>query len=262
MTLKPILFNTDMVCAILRGQKTVTRRPVKPQPKMRLSYACMGHGAGRWGYPAEDVHKYWGDEWRIPDDVTLDEADRNRLWTPPCHTDDILYVRETWAPLYPDDVSKEVCGYMYKADREMFLYGEEYAKDYDELYPEGRDWTWEGVWKPSIHMPREAARLFLKVTNVSVGKLQDITMEGIRREGCVPQCAMCSFNRKIDTHGIDCAKGISRDADCPLSNMFETVGFRSTWDSTVKKSDLMTYGWKADPYVWLIEFERIEKPGI
>ena len=236
MALKPILFSTDMVQAILEGRKKVTRRVIKPQPKMRLSYCCGGYRAGKWNYPSENVYKYWGDEWRIPEGIILTDDDKDRLWTPPCHTGDVLYVREAWAPLYEDYSSKEVCGFLYKADRDM-LYGEEYEKYYDSMYPAGKNWCWEGRWKPSIHMPLEAARLFLKVSNVTVDRLHNMRIQDSLDEG---------VKLSLD--------GLMRKGEPALAP------FSRKWDSTIPKKALPVYGWNADPYVWVIEFERCEKP--
>lgn len=91
-------------------------------------------------------------------------------------------------------------------------------------------------WKPSIHMPKKAARIWLKVTDVRLERLQDITEKGATEEGCI-----CDIEYALG----DSAKG----------------HFSDLWNSTVKKSDLKTYGWDANPYVWVIEFERCEKPG-
>ena len=220
--MKPILFNTDMVRAILDGRKTVTRRVVKPQPKSHIAYACMGNGCGKWGYPGKDAWEYWDDEsFRIPDGISQDELKRH--WTPPCNTGDILYVRETWAPMYPDETSKIVCGYMYKAD-DCGLRGEVYQKWYDAKYPNGKDWCWPGKWRPSIHMPKEAARLFLRVTYVRVERLKEINALSAMDEG------VTDWN-----------------------------DFVKLWNSTIKPADLPLYGWDANPWVWVIEFERVRK---
>ena len=220
--MKPILFNTDMVRAILDGRKTVTRRVVNPQPKSHIAYACMGSGCGKWGYPGKDAWEYWDDEsFRLPDGISQDEL--KRIWTPPCHTGDILYVRETFAPMYPDETSKIVCGYMYKAD-DCGLRGEVYQKWYDAKYPNGKDWCWPGKWRPSIHMPKEAARLFLRVTDVWVERLKEINVLSAMDEG------VTDWN-----------------------------DFVKLWNSTIKPADLPLYGWDANPWVWVIEFERVRK---
>ena len=156
----------------------------------------------------------------------------------PYHPCDILYVRETWAPMYPDETSKIVCGYMYKAD-DCGLRGEVYQKWYDAKYPNGKDWCWPGKWRPSIHMPKEAARMFLRVTDVLVERLQDITEDGARSEGC--------YNGPL-LDGCD---------DFMVPALYS---FQSVWDSTVKKTNRDTYGWDANPWVCVIEFERCEKP--
>ena len=234
--MKPILFNTDMVRAILDGRKTVTRRVVKPQPKSHIAYACMGNGCGKWGYPGKDAWEYWDDEsFRLPDGISQDELKRH--WTPPCNTGDILYVRETWAPMYPDETSKIVCGYMYKAD-DCGLRGEAYQKWYDAKYPNGKDWCWPGKWHPSIHMPKEAARLFLRVTDVQVERLQDITSGQIDAEGCKEWAYSAKTGELL-----------------PSGPSF----FRIQWDTTIKPADLPLYGWAANPWVWVIEFEQVSK---
>ena len=172
--LRPILFNTDMVRAILADRKTVTRRVVKPQPDERITAggntlellvaACVPYRPG-----------------------------------------DILYVRETWTQ--DGDV------YRYKAG----------------FYDQNRK------WRPFIHMPREAARIFLRVTDVRVERLQEITEEQAILEG-------------FEAYHSD-------------SGYYEpaTLGFVETWDSTIKKTDHALYGWDANPWVWVIEFEHITR---
>ena len=96
------------------------------------------------------------------------------------------------------------------------------------------------IYRPSIRMPKEAARIWLKVTNVRVERLQQITEVGIRKEG-------------IEVDPKECVGKFDF-----ISELFFL--FQRLWDSTIKKSDLDRYGWDANPWVWVIEFERCEKP--
>lgn len=88
-------------------------------------------------------------------------------------------------------------------------------------------------------MPKDAARIWLRVTDVRVERLQDITIDEIRKEGLEPR-----FDVKDKF-----SDGIARGR------------FLELWDSTIKKPDLDRYGWDANPWVWIIEFERCEKPA-
>ena len=211
--IKPILFNTDMVKAILDGRKTVTRRVVKPQPLGKIAYIMAGDKHGLWGYPGSDTYKYLGDEWKKPEGLSSEES--NRHWAPPCHTDDILYVRETWSPVFVHPKR-----YLYKADVNA-----------------GQG---EGVglpikWHPSIHMPKEAARIFLRVTDVRVERLQDMKMSDIQAEGVVP----------VSVNGGQWQQ-------------WQMDYMKPVWDKTIKNRG--RYGWDANPWVWVIEFERCDQP--
>lgn len=209
---KPILFNADMVRAILDGRKTQASRVIKPQPKMILCYAFAGYGCGKWVYPDKNAYQYWGDKYKRT--VELTPNDEKRRWTPPYHTDDILYVRETWGHGHHDGT------YIYKADDKL------------ANLPEFRE-TSKLIYRPSIHMPKEAARIFLRVTNVMVERLQDITADGIRSEGLSSMCV--------------------HSGDMEIAQK----EFAILWNSTIKKSDLDRYGWDSNPWVWVIEFERV-----
>lgn len=134
--------------------------------------------------------------------------------TPPYQPGDILYVRETF-------IQAAAHIFWYKADDKPWM-----SKDL--------------LWKPSIHMPKEAARIWLKVKDVRVEQLQDITGLSIQKEG-------------IELDPNECAGKFDF-----ISELFFL--FQKLWDSTIKKSDLNRYGWDANPYVWVIEFERCEKP--
>ena len=206
MNIKPILFNTEMVRAILEGRKTVTRRVIKPQPRQgeekphRLHSGCWFFEIPSRRFPCTpdvSVGPYW----------------------PPCQPGDILYVRETWAHPSAAEIANG-------ADPEMYLYKA------DDLQPAACD-----KWWPSIHMPKEAARIFLRVTDVRVERLQDITGDECPSEG-VPLYSGPVGGREA------CYR----------------FCFADIWDDTIKPSDLDDYGWSANPWVWVIKFERCEKP--
>lgn len=238
MAIKPILFNTEMVRAILDGRKTCTRRLVKPQPKSKLCYTFAGSDSNTWCYPNRTAHEIWGEEFKLPNDITEEEL--SKRWNPPYHTDDILYVRETWqcwrAHRYEatadirfraggDDVRLQFAnGNTDSIDR----------LDYDTFVHKWFSHNRE--WKPSLFMSKVAARIWLKVTDVRVERLQDITSEQISREG------------------------VEVEYPHVLNGEEKRYAFSTLWNSTIKKSDLDRYGWNASPWVWVIEFERCEKP--
>lgn len=194
MAIKPILFNTEMVRAILEGRKSCTRRLVKPQPDEKHTYplgfvtdSTEKKEVGCFGF---DANEYGG---------SIQYVKPPYRYAP----GDILYVRETW--------KKAPNGYYYYEDWQR------------------NDIADVTKWKPSIHMPKEAARIWLKVTDVRVERLQDMTDDDAEAEGCFDYTSTA-------------------------------LGFFDVWDSTIKKSDLDRYGWNANPWVWVIKFERCEKP--
>lgn len=142
----------------------------------------------------------------------------------PYQPGDILYVRETWCDDRQFTHDSTPGRYFYKAsESENFK------------------------WKPSIHMPKEAARIWLKVTDVRVERLHEITNDECIKEGIYPSnCRNCNV-------ALDCDI-------CPDEGYEEVDKFVEVWNSTIKKSDLDKYGWDANPWVWVIEFERCEKP--
>lgn len=195
---RPILFNTDMVRSILDGLKGATRRIVKGFiPDDAI-----------WGYTAFTPKGY------ISCRGTFADEYGEKFFKLPCEPGDILYVRETW--------SEWTDGYLYKA--------------WTSPFPQpGKSSVMK--WHPSIHMPKEAARIWLKVKDVRVERLSDITPQEAWKEG-----ARCSCMSPVP----DCAGN--------------KTAFIDIWNSTIKKSDLDRYGWDANPWVWVIEFERCERP--
>ena len=215
--MKPILFNTEGVKAILDGRKTVTRRVLAYRGLLDKQHALD-----------REPYKDRTGEWCFDIQTAVDDY-KTYVLNPPCQPGDILYVRETWSPLYQDKDSKDVRGYMYKACT---------LEEYDKMYPDGKDYQWEGKWRPSIHMPKEAARIFLRVIDVRVERLQDITYEGCNAEG------FDGVFFEDDTEGLP-AIAIRR--------------FSGMWDTTVKKKNIGLFDWDANPWVWVIEFERISR---
>lgn len=157
MAIKPILFNTEMVRAILDGRKTCIRRVIKPQPQSRLCYTYAGrHNGciGKWTYPNRGAHEFWGEEYKLPENIKDEEL--SKRWNPPYNADDILYVRETWGHPISLNSDKQ---YVFRADK---IAESGFKND-------------SHIWYPSIHMPKEAARIWLRVTNVRVERLEDRT---------------------------------------------------------------------------------------
>jgi len=273
MKIKPILFNTEMVRAILDGRKSCTRRIVKPQPQSRLCYTFAGCNCGTWGYPSKTAYENWGDEYKLPEDITDEEL--KRRWNPPYHTDDILYVRETWRvgawdilnQMIAFDYKDGTCGELtYIHDRELFeRLVNQSRNDARQAKCEynGVDFVWEKGkspcrWHPSIHMPKKATRIWLKVTDVRVERLQEIDEDGVWDEGFKFK-PPCLTRVSADGHTCDldgpCMSSI-KYCDMTMGELFG----RELWNSTIKKSDLDRYGWNANPWVWTIEYERCEKP--
>lgn len=210
-----------MVRAILDGRKSCTRR--------------INKDANDYVVPDMDffdpekrtyaVHNYADKEHKIK----LSIAERS---CPIC-PGDILYVRESvfQGVAHCLDVSGETeCvltnDFEYYADG---LHKKDHWKD-----------KHENIWmhrRPSIHMPKEAARIWLKVMNVRVERLQEISAESALAEGA---------DKYIHTNG-------------GLDENMTITSFIGIWNSTIKKSDIDRYGWDANPWVWVIEFERCEK---
>lgn len=235
MAIKPILFNTDMVRAIMDGRKTCTRRVVKTRRKD----ACGFYVTKRTDGSFTGIYEYDEDERMF----------ENQL-IPPYKPGDILYVRETWHR-YTKRVGKgEGCHL-----EEHYGYKASIANSEDAEEP----------WKPSIHMPKEAARIWLKVTDVRVERLQDITEDGAEAEGMPDSldypvdkayCPLCKGEGIIGT--VDVHSLGHMDVDCPYCDNYRKR-FENLWNS-IKQKSLDRYGWDASPWVWVIEFERCEKP--
>lgn len=203
-TAKPVLFNTEMVKAILEGRKTVTRRVINRDTSNQFD--CEADGT-----PIAYIDQATGDSYKPWEVCRFKKGD-------------YLYVRETWCKGAID------CG--EESDGRDVLYVSQCEGEDDYILKAHALHENIGiedvVWRPSIHMPKEAARIFLKVTDVRVERLKTMTIEDCEKEG-----VYCGHNGDI-------------------------FAFMDLWNSTIKKSDLDKYGWEANPWVWVIEFERVE----
>lgn len=193
---RPILFNTDMVRAILDRRKKVTRRVVK----YKYCNTEMKMRTDKYGTRLIEIQKdVEGETYgKNPNGGTWHRVLPYIEKNPPYKYNDVLYVRETWC-----QVAANI--FWYKADSKIQNI----------------------LWHPSIHMPKDAARIFLRVTGVKEERLQEITDEQAEKEGCSDYTSTA-------------------------------LGFSDVWDSTIKKSDIDKYGWKANPWVWVIGFEVME----
>ena len=210
--MRPILFSTEMVQAILAGRKTQTRRVVKfpktalinllPDEEITLTRMQDGYKDG--------IRPVWGSD---------DDPNWFSTKCPYGAVGDVLWVRETWAEYYDPHGHPHVPFIAYRAG-----YDDENAS--------------EIKWKPSIHMPHAAARLFLKITDIRVERLQDISEADAVAEGA--EGLLCTF----------------------LSNPYKGYtswieGFKKIWQK-INGAD----SWEVNPWVWVVQFERIEKPSM
>lgn len=261
---KPILFNTEMVRAILEGRKTQTRRLLKP--KFRPDEA---------GFQII-TNAHTGEFVRVE---YYDEHENETRWMPqPFEVGDTLWVRETW---YDPDPERVYVPVLYKADFPIHWDADqtEHGEPVDLKAEDCR-------WKPSIHMPKGFARIFLRVKDVRVERLQSIGYFDSLNEGIahlydnLSDAEYENWASRSGYHGKkksewpyinylwhghfgSCGTGnrISDAWPYQFSSYEDPRGsFSSLWNSTVHLKDWDKYGWDANPWVWVIEFERIEKP--
>ena len=222
--MKSLIFSTPMVKAILAGHKTMTRRVVKPQPVLTRF--------GRW---------HWMDARSLISSYTLAEEMQSAV-SRPYKPGDVLWVRETWCEYAQEHI----------VDGQRFAYKATANEDcHNEYIKHGYPYK----WRPSIYMPREDARIFLKVTDVRAERLREISEDDAMKEGFQSTatefggCAVYAnkYEKALD---IECPDG------CNCLNSREN--FAGLWDASYAKKP--EFQWDKSPYVWVIAFERTEKP--
>lgn len=247
---KPILFNTEMVDAIQAGRKTATRRVIRWD---RNDVIKVASARG----------KVFG---HIPEDGPVLEQlvtwYINSVLPRPYNVGDVLWVRETWdfLPCIVCRPNSECCEIAPDAPDQMetadgltdgcFLY----KADCDDPLA----WEEDGhKWRPSIHMPREAARIFLRVTEVFPKRLQESF-----DEASLPMRELAAEGILIYEDCKRCLQRDRRDGACLICGKYDHPRreFSQLWDRTVRKDRLAAEGWAADPWVWVVRFERCERP--
>jgi len=216
-----------MVKAILKEQKTQTRRVIKdganrtPQNIEREKFYKMVNALNNKPFFGAGFYKD-SDVFECKGEILTDAV----YFKCPYKPGDVLYVKETWG----------------KDENGEYVYRTNYGTTENDSFPPSMF-----KWKPSIHMPREAARIFLKVTNVRVERLQDITEEDAIAEGISWLDEACYSNNGWTP--------TLYDPDSGGSPVFRD-GFAALWDNLNAKRG---YSWESNPWVWVYEFERISK---
>jgi len=216
-----------MVRAILDGEKTQTRRPIRPAPEPATAHPdCWAE----WERLESEPPGCWLPWWHTPDGRGGEHVDRGRLVR--CHygvPGDRLWVREAHAL---------ATGHMY--DRRATV---RYRADGAEITIDGAEATNAAPrsaildrWRPSIHLPRWAARLWLEVTDIRVERVQDITGADVLAEG---------IGAPWDGRGIAAAGGMTTEIERALRDRW-----RATWCRHYGAHD-----WAQNPWVWVVRFE-------
>lgn len=202
---RPILFQTEMVKAILEGRKTQTRRKIQTI----FSDVCEKDNGQKWPWWSDE---YGDDFWMLC-----------KYGKP----GDLLWVRETWGkPYLEEDLA--TCKYLYKAD-------------WNEINQVKQALVGER-WKPSIHLPKSASRIWLMIEDIRVERVQEISEEDAILEG-------------IEKVELDSQPKWKR-YDEGFCTMYPTISFKSLWHSINGEES-----WNSNPWVWVIKFRVLSKTG-
>lgn len=226
---KPILFNGDMVGAIFEG-KSATRRAVK----YKYSNTEMKMRKDKYGIRLIEIQKDVEGEThgKKPDGGTWHKLLPYIEKNPPCKKGDILYVQETWKIKY---LNPGFCMMIrYRADDFCNLQVKFSPSRFDKF----KKFFEKSGWQSPYFMPKEVARIFLKVTDVKVQRLHDMTLDDFLAEGATLRPE--AFNDPENAYWQ------------ALRIFAEKI-----WDKTLKKADREFYSWDANPWVWAIAFDRV-----
>jgi hypothetical protein len=226
---RPIIFSGPMVKALLAGAKTQTRRVVKPQPYWQKGKGLVSPG---WAWNIEPKCKLQA--W--PEDGIGSQMAK---FCPYGIVGDRLWVREAWSHGTAPNNPNGIAVYLVSGSREQFE--KEYAKLHPDAPKESADWCHEWVNKSPLFMPRWASRITLELTGVRVERLQSISMEDAKAEGVL-------FDPLESTYSDD------NPPRKRIGGLQRLVEYKKLWDKINGKK----HPWESNPFVWVLEFRRIE----
>ncbi|HBS1995974.1 hypothetical protein [Klebsiella quasipneumoniae] len=218
---KGLIFNSEMVRAILDGRKTQTRRPIKWK-QTRFTEIGEREDGSKWPWSEDAEHAC--DFWH------------------PCPfgaVGDRIWVRETWSSDFANYYPNDRVWYAADNNRQLDI---DMVDGVRGIYSPESDVHVPFRWHPSIHMPRWASRILLEITDVRVERLNAISEEDAEAEG---------INMEALYDSQDCYDCI---ADHNMTGRPTVTGaFKYLWESIYGEE-----GWKSNPWVWVIEFKRVE----
>ncbi|HBR7682252.1 TPA: hypothetical protein L9390_003256 [Klebsiella pneumoniae] len=228
-----MIFNGEMVRAILDGRKTQTRRPIKWK-QTRFTEIGEREDGSKWPWSEDAEHAC--DFWHpCPFGAVGDRIWVRETWGVVSHELDEDGRIQPWKPDRPATAIHEMpFGNGYYSGHAIYAADGDFTWGDDDGYEDGRS-----CWKPSIHMPRAASRILLEITDVRVERLNAISEEDARAEGI------------IDGGCLNC--GEPEPCGCANPEPDATDAFAYLWQSIYGQEN-----WNADPWVWVIEFKRVE----
>ena len=217
----PILFSTPMVQAIIEGRKSMTRRVMKPQPYLE-------DGSTIWSYSKDSFGS-------LPPNKMTESPFGFKC--PYGQVGDVLWVREKTCYVMIEHAHDLLVGFR---ERRQIIYGTDFHEDWMKYAKEKYLYKWE----PSLFMPKAACRIFLKITDIRVERLQDITEQDAVGEG-IEEAEFDNVNkcRVFKHYGYQNAVTDAKDS------------FQSLWHSINGEES-----WNANPWVWVVEFKKVVKP--
>lgn len=225
---RPMIFNSEMVRAILDGRKTQTRRVIKPQPKFKYHKVCNKEV---WCWK----QYVWGKDGLSPNVLSIGSN------CPYGKVGDVLWVKEKYR------VASLVSSNCDGTTTFDIQFADDSYKRVSEIEPSSKP---AGRWYSSIFMPKWATRIWLEITGIRVERVQDISEKDAKAEGIKPYPNDIPIT--VQGIGAGCEGYIAEVGKLTKHKL----AFCELWDSINAKRG---FGWDKNPWVWVIEFKRIEE---